>query len=101
MNQELQNLPISELKTNKGQKGELGKGSPGKRLKELWKTKGAKGQSLRAFVKSLKDNTDVKNWFANKAGENEKERSEVNAALAKTCASATMQGRRKKKGDAK
>lgn len=82
-----------------GPRGELGKGTPGKRLKAMWNEKKRPGGSLKAFVKSLKDNDDVAKWLTAKGGKNNLKRSDNNVRLSREIANATRNAKRKKKGE--
>jgi hypothetical protein len=55
--------------------------------------------SLRAFARQLVKSGDknAETWLANKAGKNNQKRSAANAQMAKTCALATKQSRKKSK----
>lgn len=100
-----QDVQKSEEK-KRGERGELGKGTPGSRLKGLWHShtamstkKGTPALSFKAFVKTLKDNTDVSVWVANKRLQNQDRKSDVKLALNKVIAAATKLQKRKKKGE--
>jgi hypothetical protein len=80
---------------NRGNRGEVGHGSPGSRLKALWHAKKCPG-TLKQFVRSLKDNPDVALWKANKSGKNNTPRSADTIRRAKEVGQATKQARRKK-----
>ncbi len=80
-------------------RGEVGPGTNGKRLKALHRLEG-RGQSMKQFMRSIaKDNPDVKLWFDCKRELFNKKRSEANISIAKLCASASKNARRKKKTD--
>ena len=101
MSEENQTQAVEPQKQEKsrGDRGELGPGSPGKRLKALWHAEG-KGRSLKAFVKALgKDNADVKTWFASKHGKNNQKRTDANIKAAMEARNATKVAKRKKKGE--
>jgi hypothetical protein len=83
----------------KGNRGEVGKGTPGSRLKALW-VASKDGRSLKAYVRSLlKDNPDAKLWLNNKKGKNDTKRSDANVANARAIGQATKLARRKVKKD--
>lgn len=50
---------------NRGSAGRLGKGTPGKRLKNSWRA-GQTGGSLRSFVRSLGNAADALAWLMSK-----------------------------------
>lgn len=85
--------------SGKTNRGVVGQGTPGSRLKALWHKEG-KGKSLKQFARSLvKDNADAKRWLENKLGKHDQKRSDANATLARTIGQATKAAKRKKKGE--
>jgi len=93
---------ISEVK--RGNRGEVGLGTPGSRLKSLWhrynknaRKTGGKVSTLKVFLREIKDNPDVKAWKANKAGKNNQKRTEANARRARDEGNATRLSRKKSK----
>lgn len=91
-----------EVKTEdqkRGNRGELGTGSPGIRLKNLHAATG-RGLTLKQFVRDqLKaGNPDAKQWFANKHGAANQKRSEENRKRVLLESTATKASRRKVKG---
>lgn len=103
MSEEVTTQEVNKAEKQRGPRGELGKGSAGKRLKALHaaflKTNKKARVSLKAFVKTLGDSADAKKWAADKSGANDEPRTKANAELAKTIANATRLTRRKKKSD--
>lgn len=83
------------VEVKRGDRGELGQGTPGSRLKTLWHEKKCPG-SLKEFVRSLTDNPDAKTWRANKLGKNNKKRSDANLKRAREEAQATRLAKRKR-----
>jgi len=83
---------------NRNSNGQVGEGTPSKRLKGRWHKEG-KGKSLRQFARNLmkagdKDATD---WFAAKAGAMNLSRSDKNKQLAAATKAATKMSRTKGK----
>ena len=76
----------------------VGKASAGKQLKDLHAKEG-QGMSLRAFARKLANegNTFASEWFTNKAGNLNQDRSDENKKLASLCGSATKLSKRSKK----
>lgn len=113
----------TETQKPRGERGELGKPTAGLTIKQRWHAAHFKlvdtsdGQhpnrqsyvrnkdalSLRAFARQLAKSGDAnaKEWFANKDGAKNQERSDANVKLAKACASATKLSRKKSKGGGK
>jgi hypothetical protein len=84
----------------RGDKGEVGKASPGDTMKALHRATG-RGLSLKVFARDLAkagDETALA-WFANKKGAANQERSDANIKKAIESRAATHTSRRKKKGD--
>lgn len=80
----------------------VGNGSPSSKIKLLWRSEG-KGFSLKQFARKLLQSKSqiAVDWFNAKNGEGYLERSEANRTLAKLCATATRQEKRKPKGKSK
>lgn len=114
MSEDNMTVAVTETQENRGPRGELGVATPALTLKSRWHTEHFKlvgegrhqsyvvkpgAPSLRAFARQLAKNGDenAKAWFANKVGKNNQKRSAANAQLAKTCALATKQSRKKSK----
>lgn len=107
-------VAVTETQENRGPRGELGVATPALTLKARWHTEHFKlvgegrhqsyvvkpgAPSLKAYARQLAKSGDknAETWLANKAGENDQERSAANAQMAKTCALATKQSRKKSK----
>ncbi len=104
-----QGIVVSEATTEKkrGERGRLGKGTPGSRVKSAWRAEGSK-LSLRDFARKL-GTEDSKEWFSSKRNggsdaqrkirkEARKERAARNAAAkAAKKASKSSGGSKKKK----
>lgn len=67
--------------TERGERGEVGTGSPGSRLKNLHAASG-RGLSLKTFVRdqAKAGNADAKAWLDNKLGLNEMKRTKESEA---------------------
>jgi len=85
---------VTEKKQN--DRGKVGEGTAGKRLKALWHEAGAHG-SFKSFVRSLSNNPDVSMWWASKRCENERARSDLNLKRVREERTATRAAKRKKK----
>jgi hypothetical protein len=81
--------------SNRGDRGELGKGTPGKRLKALWRRLKFAG-SLKAFLRTLKDNVDLKAWKLSKAGKSNQKRTDANAKRVRETGQATKLAKKAK-----
>lgn len=78
MSDEVKTEAVEKVATEtRGQRGELGTGSAGIRLKNLHAKQG-RGLSLKTFVRdqAKAGNPDAKEWIANKRGANQMKRSE-------------------------
>lgn len=90
-----------EVKTEdqrRGNRGELGTGTPGTRLKNLHAAMG-RGLTLKQFVRDQvkAGNPDAKQWFANKHGAADMKRSEASIKRILVEKGATKLARRSKK----
>lgn len=114
------NTTVAVTEKVRGPRGEVGATTPALTLKARWHAEhfnlvdtsdnvhrnrqsyvvkpGA--PSLKAYARQLAKSGDknAETWLDNKAGVNNQERSDANAQMAKTCASATKLGRKKSKG---
>ena len=84
-----------QVEVKRGNRGNLGKGTPSSRLKSLWHENKCPG-SLKQFVRSLSDNPDVAVWRASKSGKNNQKRTDVNVRKARESSQSTRLTRRKK-----
>lgn len=82
----------------RGDRGELGLGSAGTRLKNLHASMG-RGLTLKQFVRDqLKaGNPDAKEWYANKTGKNRSKRTEKSIARISLEKNATKLAKKAKK----
>lgn len=79
----------------RGERGEVGTGSPSTRLKARWRKEG-KGASLKEFATSIaKSDPEVQKWFDAKAGKFEEPRSEKNLARIQMEKQASKSAKRK------
>ena len=120
MSEDNTTVAVTESEKVRGPRGEVGTTTPALTLKARWHAEHFKlvdtidnahrnrqsyvvkagAPSLKAYARQLAKSGDknAETWLANKAGENNQERSAANAQMAKTCAGATKLGRKKSKG---
>lgn len=81
----------------RGPRGEVGTGSPGSRLKQLYAESG-RGLSLKTFVRdqAKAGNVDAKTWLDNKKGLNEQARTKESVARILLQKSATKLAKKSK-----
>lgn len=84
---------------SRGDRGELGVATAGDTMKQRHRSEG-RGLSLKQFARKLEASGDkvAKEWFANKRGAANQQRSDANVKAAMEARTATKAAKRKKKG---